>query len=196
MSTEAWRFDRSSNELQDRWSYIHFGESWLDSRAFGTVTARSGDKWIIRWDIDGEELSLESDYLLKENDQIKFQGICRKKRNPRLWKRNIIKRKVNSGEEHESIFTSGKRKGEKEKKASKKMKGPCDAKCRMDCKEIFTKEVWKKIFTAYWKLTNIQEKRYYICARVQNVTKARCQKRTYDTKVRRRSRNNLYEYTL
>ena len=103
---------------------------------------------------------------------------------------------MNSGEEHERMFTLGKRKGEKEKKASKKMKGPCDDKCRMDCKEIFTEEVRKKIFTACWKLTNIQEKRYYICARVHKVTKARCRKRTYDTEVRRRSRNNSYEYTF
>ena len=67
VSTEAWRFDQTKIEV-DRWSYKNFGETWQDARIFGTVVDKSGQKWKIKWDIDGEISTFETDKLFKEDD--------------------------------------------------------------------------------------------------------------------------------
>ena len=75
VSTEAWRFDNKSVEVDEqRWSFIQFREDWKNARVFGTVQSKSGDRWIVKWDIDGEENSLESDFLFKEDDSAPIQS--------------------------------------------------------------------------------------------------------------------------
>lgn len=70
VSTEAWRFDQiQANDVDtNRWSYMHFGEGWRDARVYGIVKEKSGQKWRIKWDIDGEITEFETDILHKEND--------------------------------------------------------------------------------------------------------------------------------
>lgn len=67
VSTEAWRFDNAKClRAEDRWSFSKFGEKWPDARVFGTVTGRSGQKFDVKWDIDGETIAFEIDCLFKE----------------------------------------------------------------------------------------------------------------------------------
>ena len=68
VSTEAWRFDNSKClRAEDRWSYSKFREEWPNARVYGTVTARSGQKFDVKWDIDGETIPFEIDCLFKES---------------------------------------------------------------------------------------------------------------------------------
>ena len=50
VSTEAWRFDQKSAELKDRWSYLQFGELWMDARIVGTVEGKTGNRWLVKWE--------------------------------------------------------------------------------------------------------------------------------------------------
>ena len=75
MSTEAWRFDRKSVTLDERWSFLQFGEAWVDSRVIGTVEAKSGNRSLVKWDLDKEVSSWDTEYLFKEDDSTPLQGI-------------------------------------------------------------------------------------------------------------------------
>ena len=44
VSTEAWRFDKNSSVLEERWSFLNFGERWLGSPVVGTVDGKSGNR--------------------------------------------------------------------------------------------------------------------------------------------------------
>ena len=72
VSTEAWRFDRSEKE-EERWSFLYFGGTWVDSRVYGTVTGKAGERWLVKWDIDEEISSWETEVLLKESDDTPYQ---------------------------------------------------------------------------------------------------------------------------
>ena len=76
VSTEAWRFDTKNVANEHRWSQWVDGEwgKWVDSRAYGTVISRSGDKWTVCWDVDNEEISLECNYLQKKRDDLPLQS--------------------------------------------------------------------------------------------------------------------------
>ena len=37
VSTVAWRFDRKSVALEERWSYLQFRESWVDEELLGLI---------------------------------------------------------------------------------------------------------------------------------------------------------------
>ena len=69
VSTEAWRFDKLIVLDEYRWSYKYFDKKWRDSRVIGSVVSRSGDKWVVKWDLDGETNTFESSYLQKELDE-------------------------------------------------------------------------------------------------------------------------------
>ena len=75
VSTEAWRFDRKSVALEERWSYLQFGKSCVDARVIGTVMEKSGNRWLIKWDLDEETVSWEMEYIFKEDDDTPLQGI-------------------------------------------------------------------------------------------------------------------------
>ena len=78
VSTEAWRFDRSEKE-EERWSFLYFGGTWVDSRVYGTVTGKTGERWLVKWDIDEEISSWETEVLLKESDDTPYQIVQRDK---------------------------------------------------------------------------------------------------------------------
>ena len=65
VSTEALRLD-TKDVANKHWSYLQFGGKWMDSQAYRTVINKSGDKWTVCWDIDNEEILLESDFLQKK----------------------------------------------------------------------------------------------------------------------------------
>lgn len=67
VSTEAWRFDQTKED-SDRWSLKQFGETWQDARLYGTVVETAGEKWKIKWEIDGETSMFETDNLFKESE--------------------------------------------------------------------------------------------------------------------------------
>ena len=64
VSTEAWRFDNPKAEPAERWSFMMFGPSWRDERVIGTVVRSSGRSWIINWDLDEDNSSIQADYLM------------------------------------------------------------------------------------------------------------------------------------
>ena len=70
--------------------------------------------------------------------QIQSAKSLPKKHNLCLWKKNRRKLDVNSG-----------------KSQNKKLKPPCNDKCRLTCNEVFNKENHKKIFDSYWELPSI-----------------------------------------
>ena len=69
-STEAWRFDRTCNNEKDRWSYSIFGENWGDGRVCGIVLSKEGEKWRVKWDLDNEESTWETQFLHKESGNV------------------------------------------------------------------------------------------------------------------------------
>ena len=48
VSIEAWRFDRNSVALKERWWYLQFEGSWGDTRVIGTVKEKSGNWWLVK----------------------------------------------------------------------------------------------------------------------------------------------------
>ena len=74
VSTEAWRFYTKGVANEHCWSYLQFGGKWMDSQVYGTVISRSGDIWTVYWDINSEEIFLESDFIQKEQDDLPLQG--------------------------------------------------------------------------------------------------------------------------
>ena len=64
VSTKAWQFDGNTSSTKDRWSYSKFGKRWRDSRIVGTVIWSKGNKWEVRWDIDENITTCETNYLV------------------------------------------------------------------------------------------------------------------------------------
>ena len=75
VSTEAWRFDKEPVAFQEWWPYLRFGEPWVEARVIRTVKEKSGNWWLVKWEIDEETVSWETEFLLKEDDEIPLQGI-------------------------------------------------------------------------------------------------------------------------
>ena len=74
VSTEAWRFDRKTTDIEERWSYLQFGDNYMNARVLGTVQGKSGNRWVVKWDIDKQITSWETELLFKEPDTIPLQG--------------------------------------------------------------------------------------------------------------------------
>ena len=64
VSTEAWCFDDIKKKEEERWSFPVFGEDYKNARVYGTVTGRSGQKFKVKWDVNGGESVIALDYLL------------------------------------------------------------------------------------------------------------------------------------
>ena len=75
---------------------------------------------------------------------------------PAKWRRNVNKRLRNEGKAYE--MTSTKRKEREERK----MKPPCNEKCRFKCNNKFNEEERNDIFTSYWDLGDITKQREFI----------------------------------
>ena len=72
VSTEACRFDSKHTVTEER-SLLTFGKKWLDSRVIGTVEGKSGNRWVVRWDLDQDVSSWETEFLFKEDDSVPMQ---------------------------------------------------------------------------------------------------------------------------
>lgn len=83
---------------------------------------------------------------------------AKRKRNESSWKRNISKIARNSGKEYESHSKNS----EKRLKEARKMKSPCQDKCRLKCKEKMTEDERMSVFDAYWNLGDIAKQREFI----------------------------------
>ena len=64
---KAWRFDRKSVALEERWSNLQFEEFWVDAMVIWTVKKNVGNRWLLKWDIDEETVSWETEYFSKED---------------------------------------------------------------------------------------------------------------------------------
>ena len=71
--TEAWQFDRKELVVGERWSFLHLRQEWLNSRVIRTVDKKSGNRCLVRWDIDQEIFSWETECLFKEDDNTPVQ---------------------------------------------------------------------------------------------------------------------------
>ncbi|KAL4152823.1 hypothetical protein QTP88_000656 [Uroleucon formosanum] len=74
------------------------------------------------------------------------------------WKRNISKIARNSGKEYEGHSKNP----EKRVKAARKIKSPCQDKCRLKCTEKITDDDRMSVFNAYWNLGDIAKQREFI----------------------------------
>ena len=73
VSTKAWRFNSKHTVTEERRSFLTFDEKWLDSRVVGTVEGKSGNRSVLRWDMDQDVSSWETEFLFKEDDSVPMQ---------------------------------------------------------------------------------------------------------------------------
>ncbi len=119
----------------------------------------------------------------------------RKKVRPETWKKNIKKRHSNEGKGYEGTIKTGTE-TIVEKIKENTMRAGCEGKCRMDCTEIYSVEVRRKIFSEFHELPNIEAKRQYLLQRVIRIPKDRTRKRSYDGERKERRREFTYKYTF
>ena len=70
VSTEAWCFDRTCNNEKDHWPYSIFGENWREGRVCGIVLSKECEQWRVKWDLDNEESTWETEFLHKESENV------------------------------------------------------------------------------------------------------------------------------
>ena len=69
VSMLAKKFDIPRQVPQQRCSYSIFGESWETERIYGTIKGKVGDKFFVKFDVDGENHACESrDLRYEEHD--------------------------------------------------------------------------------------------------------------------------------
>ncbi|KAL4083738.1 hypothetical protein QTP88_029054 [Uroleucon formosanum] len=81
---------------------------------------------------------------------------------PLHWKANVRKEKRNSGQE----YTTRKNKVV----PRRKMKPPCEDKCRLHCNSKFTEIERQTIFEEFWAMGDIEKQRHYIIKATKTVT--------------------------
>jgi len=81
---------------------------------------------------------------------------------PLQWKANVRKEKRNSGQE----YTTRKNKVV----PRRKMKPPCEDKCRLHCNSKFTEIERQTIFEEFWAMGDIEKQRHYILKALKTVT--------------------------
>ena len=113
------------------------------------------------------------------------------KRDPRRWKKNIRKRKSNTGEDFVEKKKKGKAKGKIEIIKQRKMKEGCNASCTMKCSEDFDLNARMELFDAYWALPSVTENRSYLTSRIIQNKVQRKRKRKLDSE---KERSITYEY--
>lgn len=82
---------------------------------------------------------------------------------PENWKRNIIKKKRNSGMEYESHSLM------KKVKPARQIKNPCAETCKLECYKNFSDDERKHLFNLYWALGDIEKQRQYIDKCMQKI---------------------------
>ncbi|KAF2883395.1 hypothetical protein ILUMI_22783 [Ignelater luminosus] len=101
----------------------------------------------------------------RKNGQEQAENVERKsrkrKRNVIGWKRNIRKNKRNNGEEYINA---------KNKLVSKrKLKTPCNEKCRYKCYNVFSEEEREGILKTFWETGDNTRQRQYISINIENI---------------------------
>ncbi|XP_073948647.1 uncharacterized protein [Choristoneura fumiferana] len=120
----------------------------------------------------------------KKNYPSKSNPGRKRKRDPSLWKCNVIKKMKNTGQD----FVNSKGKNIKKKE----MKPGCGEKCIRNCKKVITEERRKYLFDAFWKMGDHESQLRYIFNYVQKVDK-KVEKIIKDGKSRRTC---TYKYYL
>lgn len=97
--------------------------------------------------------------------------------NPKKWKRNMTKKKLQEGEEY--VTSKGKH------KRGRCLQPPCDEFCRKKCAEEVTAETREKIFHHFWKkITSWQSKWLFISGLVREYDKKSGAEQTTRKKTR------------
>lgn len=79
----------------------------------------------------------------------------KRKRNECGWKKNVVKKLRNTGKSYKSTAT-------KKIVPERKMKQPCNEKCKLGCSTKFTEMDRKKLFDEYWQLGDVQKHWTYL----------------------------------
>lgn len=116
------------------------------------------------------------------------KGIKRKKC-PKKWKRNIQKPMRNTGKMYK-MHTK-----EDRNRAERKIKPPCDKKCRLKCSQKFNEEERKNIFALFWELDDVGKQRQFIAHSMKRIKPLYIYVRTKGNRVRRRLNNAFYFYS-
>ncbi|XP_055846446.1 eukaryotic translation initiation factor 5B-like [Episyrphus balteatus] len=103
--------------------------------------------------------TVTSDHQQKDDDDVPVNNSSKKKcnrpKNPDQWKKNVLKRKRNTGEAYQ-IQSSNKIREER------KVREGCSEKCKLKCPSNFKEDDRNKIFQAYWSMGDIQKQREFI----------------------------------
>ena len=116
----------------------------------------------------------------------------KRKRQPELWKKNIKKKAINSGEEYSYKLrnTDGKEVPKTIKKIQ--MKPPCKENCRLKCQDSFPEEERQKIFTEFYATGDKMMQSPQIASLVSKQPKIRTRKRRDKAKIRNREFTRVY----
>ena len=85
----------------------------------------------------------------------------KRKRSANEWKRNVKKKNCNSGEEY---YNAGNKLVPK-----KKLKTPCNEKCRYKCYTVFSEEEREGILKSFWAIGDNTRQRQYISSNIENI---------------------------
>jgi len=106
------------------------------------------------------------------------------------WKRNVLKRKREAGEE----YTYKTKSGETAVRSQRLVKDPCPANCKKKCTEKITEEERKRIHENFWKLSDPNLKNIYLSKLVKITPKLRERKRKKASKRRNRQSTRSYSF--
>ena len=105
---------------------------------------------------------------------------------PENWRRDVQKRLRNQGKAY-----AMKSKFRKERE-ERKLKRPCNEKCRLKCSSKFMEEERRSIFTSYWNLSDITKQREFIRNSIEEVQTRYRYIRVGGTRERRRPKSGFY----
>ncbi|XP_052278769.1 uncharacterized protein LOC127877153 [Dreissena polymorpha] len=126
-----------------------------------------------------------TDQTLRSDDQTIRKGTRKRQRNEVNWKRNITKRRKNSGQSY--VSSSGKI------KRAKKVKNGCGQNCRKKCHSKISPEQREAIFDEFWKLGSYPKQKEFLCSTVKESKVKRVRVRDTIIKDRKMSRNYLFQ---
>ncbi|XP_055846447.1 uncharacterized protein LOC129912278 [Episyrphus balteatus] len=111
--------------------------------------------------------TVTSDHQQKDDDDIPVNNSSKKKcsrqLNPDQWKKNIIKRKRNTGEAYVMQSTNKIRE-------ERKVKEECSERCILKCPSNFNEDDRKNIFQSYWSTGDVNKQREFILKSMNIIT--------------------------
>ena len=100
-----------------------------------------------------EDLNDENDTDYEDNER--YSRSRKRKRNESDWKKNVRKRKRQSGLEYHDAL------GRKQRKREVKTKKDCQGKCKFHCSTNITSDERQALFTEFWNLTDTEKYAFY-----------------------------------